>query len=283
MGYPARRGKRAPRCRRGHRRARIGALRGRAGVPARASPMPRTPRVPPQHRALRKRAGRMPAVPGPAFGGASVSVQTLKRLPLPATSRLAGTCGQDARGPGPRLRRGKRFGTGTQTPPPLPATSRLAGTCGQDARGPGPRLRRGKRFGTGTQTPPPLPATSRLAETCGQDARGPGPRLRRGKRFGTGTQTPPPPRNIAPCGNVRAGCPRSRARLRRGCARYGGRRARRASRAAAAAAVHSRVTSSTAGRARRGSGMRAASFAVVTRTASRAAALSASARISCAR
>ncbi len=55
------------------------------------------------------RAGT-PAHPGPAFGGASISAQTLGG----SAPRGALTCGQDARGPRPRLRRGKHFSTDTR-------------------------------------------------------------------------------------------------------------------------------------------------------------------------
>ncbi len=167
----------------------------------------------PARRRLRglRRAGETPAHPGPAFGGVGVCA-------FVSALRCAETCGQDARGPGPRLRRGwgLRFRVG-------------AALCG-NVRAGCPRSRAPPSAGLGfalfcrrcvvrrrAGRMPAVPGPAfggvgvcafvsalRCAETCGQDARGPGPRLRRGwgLRFSAGA---------ALCGNVRAGCPRSRA------------------------------------------------------------------------
>ena len=128
-----------PRLSRRHR-----ASRQHAGGDARG-PGPRLRRgkhfaLPRRRRGAWKRAGRMPAVPGPAFGGASISVQALS---IAAISPVRGGRGFGGRG---AFARGGSGG-------------RLRGIAG---------LRR---------------------------ARG-------GRAF---------PADIAPCGNVRAGCPRSRA------------------------------------------------------------------------
>ena len=101
---------------------------------------------------------------------------------------------------------------------PFPAMPRRAGTCGQDARGPGPRLRRGCASPGGIVRV----ADVRAGRPRTQEAR----RSGRGRRCGAlrgsagfdssdhwreGRNDCALPGNAAARGNVRAGCPRSRA------------------------------------------------------------------------
>ncbi len=204
----------------------------------------------------------------PRGSGLSRRLRSREARALLPTPRRAGTCGQDARGPGPRLRRGcashggRRAGRrrAGETPAHPGSAPERAGHCG-DPRGSGLSRRLRSREARA------LLPTPRRAGRCGQDARGPGPRLRRGcaspRRHRAGRrragETPAhpgsaperccgalrgsaglgavetlavpgsarPPADAAAGGNVRAGCPAVPGPAFGGCASPGGRRARR--------------------------------------------------------
>ncbi len=194
----------------------------------------------------------MPAVPGPAFGGVAPSpagaarvVNVRARPPRTQEAHPSGRGIAGIRG----ARQLRIIGGRGATTAPFPAMPRLAGTCGQDARGPGPRLRRGcaspggRRAGRQRAGETPAHPRSARGRHCGAlrgsaglgavetpavpgSARRPQTRRRRGPpgcagvsparldssdRWREGRNDCALPGNAAPCGNVRAGCPRSRA------------------------------------------------------------------------
>ena len=165
----------------------FGAAGGGPGSPAVSlRPAPRAPR--PEGEA-RPRPPRSPyrnsAVIGTAGIGGRLVRSRFRADIAPRGNVRAGTAAGGAlrgsAGPGAG---GRALAPGTFAPS-LP-TSRIAGTCGQDARGPGPRLRRGKHF------------RGAVAGHCGDP---PGP-ARAVRAFLA---------DIARCGNVRAGRPRTQA------------------------------------------------------------------------
>ncbi len=260
----------------GDRRHRAGRRRA-GGTPAHPESAPRPSR---RRRGGGKRAGETPAHPGPAFGGVAPLPAGAARVadvragtpahpgsaPLPGIAGIRGTL-RGSRGCGAALPGARAF----------PPTPRRAGTCGLEARGPGPRLRRGcaspggrragrQRAGGDARAPRKLAraplrgiagirrarglalAPSRQCrggrERAGRMPAVPGPAFggvapfpagaarvgnvragtpahpgsSRGRRCGAlrgsaglGAWRPRLPGNAAAGGNVRAGCPRSRA------------------------------------------------------------------------
>ena len=197
--------------------------------------------LPRRRRAWRKRAGRMPAVPGPAFGGASVSVQALS---IAAVSVVPG--GGQAVG-GRARERAHAFGGGASAvagrsrpavaghcgAPPGPGragapslpTSRSAETCGRDARAPRksapsarslgeaqPRRRRGPgpRASLPARRRPAQLSASRVRRASWAPSVSPA-RLRPHECRRAGREDRASTANAAPCADVRAGSPRSRA------------------------------------------------------------------------